>query len=137
MEVTVEHLGDAQFEVTARHHKIICDQPLDNGGYDEGMTPPELMLASLGACSGYYATQYLRTRSLPSEGMRILVVSEKAQGPARLAAFKIQIELPDSLDGRHEAGLLRAVKSCLIHHTLLNPPSISTEVTYPVTARAA
>src|SRR5262252_2284095 len=113
VEVTVEYLGVVQFEVAARNHKVICDQPVENGGYDEGMTPPELMLASLGACAGYYAAQYLRTRSLLSEGMRIHVVAEKAKGPARLANFKIQIELPESLDGRHEEGLLRAAKSCL------------------------
>jgi uncharacterized OsmC-like protein len=136
VEVTVEYLGDVQFEVAARNHKVICDQPVENGGFDEGMTPPELMLASLGTCAGYYAAQYLRTRNLPGEGMRIRVVSEKAKGPARLADFKIQIELP-FLEGRHEEGLLRAVKSCLIHNTLLNPPSITTEVTYPLPARAA
>jgi uncharacterized OsmC-like protein len=137
VEVTVEYLGDAQFEVAARNHKVICDQPVENGGFDEGMTPPELMLASLGTCAGYYAAQYLRTRNLPSEGMLIRIVSEKAMGPARLADFKIQIKLPASLDGRHHEGLLRAAKSCLIHNTLLNPPSISTEVTYPLPARAA
>ena len=38
MEMTVNYLGDVQFEAEARGHKIICDQPLDNGGADEGMT---------------------------------------------------------------------------------------------------
>jgi organic hydroperoxide reductase OsmC/OhrA len=28
------------------------DQPVENGGHDEGMTPPELLLASLGSCAG-------------------------------------------------------------------------------------
>jgi len=40
MEVTVEHLGGVQFEIKARHHRIACDQPLESGGFDEGMTPP-------------------------------------------------------------------------------------------------
>ena len=38
LEVRVEHLGDSQFEIRARGHKLISDQPIEAGGYDEGMT---------------------------------------------------------------------------------------------------
>jgi hypothetical protein len=60
MEVSVEHLGSVQFEIKARQHTIECDQPPGNGGYDEGMTPPELLLASLGSCTGFYAVSISR-----------------------------------------------------------------------------
>ncbi|HYV61362.1 MAG TPA: OsmC family peroxiredoxin, partial [Bryobacteraceae bacterium] len=63
-EVLVDHLGEVQFEVKARNHTIICDQPLENGGFDEGMTPPEFLLASLGTCAGYYAVRYMKARNL-------------------------------------------------------------------------
>jgi len=128
MEVVVDHLGDVQFEATARGHKLICDQPVENGGYDEGMTPPELLLASLGTCAGYYAAEYLRSRNLPQEGLRIRVAAQKAKSPARLADFKIEIELSQSLDERHQEGVLRATRSCLIHNTLLNAPAIRVEM---------
>ena len=49
MEVIVEHLGDVQFQIKARQHTIVSDQPLQNGGFDEGMTPPEMLLAALGS----------------------------------------------------------------------------------------
>ena len=71
MEVSVRYLGDTKFEVAARGHRVICDQPIDNGGADEGMSPPEFLLASLATCAGYYATQYLkdaRTTRRRSEG---------------------------------------------------------------------
>jgi hypothetical protein len=32
------------------------------------------------------------------------------------------------LDPRHEEGILRAVKACLIHNTLLHAPAIETVV---------
>jgi putative redox protein len=54
MKVTVEHSGSVQFEISARGHRIVNDQPVAAGGFDEGMTPPELLLASLGACAGYF-----------------------------------------------------------------------------------
>ena len=106
MEVTVEYLGAAQFEVRARNHKIVCDQPEENGGFDEGMTPPELLLASLGTCAGYYAAEYLNARQLPTEGMRIHVTAEKAKSPARLSSFLIKVHLAAALDDQRTIGLL-------------------------------
>jgi putative redox protein len=78
MKVSVEHLGGAQFEITARRHRIACDQPPENDGFDEGMTPPELLLASLGSCVGFYAAQYLKKHELATEGTKVLVTAEKA-----------------------------------------------------------
>ena len=56
MEIKVEHLGSLQFQMKTRGHCIVSDQPVEQGGYDEGMTPPELFLASIGSCAGYYAS---------------------------------------------------------------------------------
>jgi len=123
MEVTAQYVTDSKFEVSARGHRVICDQPLDNGGSDEGMTPPEFLLASLASCAAYYAAQYLKTRGLPAEDLNVRVTAEKAQKPARLATFRIEVAGP-VLEDRHQAGLLRAVKACLIHNTLLNGPQV-------------
>src|ERR1035438_5447527 len=60
MEVVAQYLADSKFEVAARGHRVICDQPVDNGGSDGGMTPPEFLLASLATCAAYYAAQYLK-----------------------------------------------------------------------------
>jgi putative redox protein len=132
-EVLVDHLGGVQFEVKARNHTIICDQLVENGGCDEGLTPPEFLLASLGTCAGYYAVQYLKARNLPVEGLRIRTTADKAKAPARLTDFHIEIEYPNELDERHREGIVRAVHACLIHNTLLSPPQIDVEVTAPVT----
>ena len=125
MEVIIEHVKDVEFRVAARSHRVTCDQPLENAGSDAGMSPPEFLLASLGTCAGYYAAQYLRTRSLPVEGLAVRVSAEKAAAPARLGSFRIEVTTPQ-LEARHREGVMRAVKSCLIHNTLLNPPVIDT-----------
>jgi uncharacterized OsmC-like protein len=127
MEVTVRHLGQVQFEVAARGHRVLCDQPVENQGVDAGLSPPEFLLASLGTCAAYYAAEYLRARKLPTEGLQVRVNAEKALHPARLTAFRIEVRVPE-LDERHQAGVLRAVKSCLVHNTLLHAPSIETVV---------
>jgi uncharacterized OsmC-like protein len=102
---------------------MICDQPVENGGSDAGMTPPELLLASLASCAAYYAAQYLTTRGLPADALRARVTAEKRTHPARLDAFHIEVETP-FVEERHQTGLLRAVKGCLIHNTLLGSPSV-------------
>ena len=106
---------------------MICDQPADNGGSDRGMTPPEMLAASLGACSAHYAAEYLRVRNLSAEGLEVTVHAEKVKPPARLDKFRIEVVVP-GLDPQHEAGVRRAVDACLIHNTLLHAPSIETVV---------
>jgi uncharacterized OsmC-like protein len=100
------------------------------------MTPPELMVSAIGACAGYYAVEYLRVRSLPSLGLRIHVEAEKDTKPARLSTFRIHVTAPN-VDQRHQDGLLRAVKHCLIHNTLLQPPGIDVVVETGTQAQAA
>jgi uncharacterized OsmC-like protein len=77
MEVTVEHLGAVQFQIKTRGHSIVSDQPADSGGFDAGMTPPELLLASLGSCAGFYAAQHLRKNKLAPEGPRVRLPAKK------------------------------------------------------------
>ena len=136
MEVLVEHLGAVQFEIKARVHSIVSDQPRENGGYDEGMTPPELFLASLGSCAAFYAAQYLGKHKLASEGTRVRITAEKEKNPARLDRFQISLEIPAALDETHRAGIEEAVHHCLIHNTLLQPPQIEFEFKSVALARS-
>ena len=98
MEVFIQHLGAVQFEIKARQHTMICDQPAENNGYDEGMTPPELLLASLGTCAAYYAVDYLNRNKLSPEGTKVRVTAEKVKGPFRLDDFKIEVDVPGELE---------------------------------------
>jgi Predicted redox protein, regulator of disulfide bond formation len=124
MEVKVSHLGQVKFNIQSRSHSILCDQPVDNGGEDSAMTPPELMLASLGSCAAFYAVQYLKARNLSDSGIEVSVTAEKLKAPARLGNFKIRVEYPVALNLDHQEGLMRSVKHCLIHNTLLALPEI-------------
>jgi len=129
MEVKVTHLDQVKFSIQSRSHTILCDQPAENGGEDSGMTPPELLLASLGSCAAFYAVQYLKTRNLAESGVEVSVTSEKLKSPARLGNFRIQVSCPVPLTEEHSEGLMRSVKHCLVHNTLLSPPEIAIELT--------
>jgi putative redox protein len=132
MEISVRHLGAVQFEIRARDHVIACDQPAENGGFDEGMTPPELLLASLGSCAAYYAAEYLNRKQLATEGTRVRVQADKVKNPARVDNFRIEIESPTPLTEEQRAQMEEAVHRCLVHNTLLHPPAISISIQDPV-----
>jgi uncharacterized OsmC-like protein len=134
MELQVKLLGDVKFEVAARNHALICDQPAENGGKDEGMTPPELLLASLGTCAAFYVSAYLRKKGLPREGVEVHVTAGKAGPPARLDDFKIEVKIPLALSEEQRAGVEVAVHHCLIHNTLLHTPTIQVELHTPAVA---
>lgn len=128
MELTVLHLGAVQFEIKTRGHTVISDQPVENGGFDEGMTPPEFLLAALGSCAAYYAVEYLKARKLASEGTKVSVTADKVKNPARLDNFRLRVAVPATLTAEQQEGIQRAIHKCLVHNTLLNPPQITTEV---------
>ncbi len=134
MEAIIRYLDGVKFEVEAGRHRVVCDQPVSNQGTDAGMTPPDFLLASLGTCAGFYAVQYLKARGLSMAGLEVRVTAEKELKPARLARFRIEVEAPEIPDERHREGLLRAVKGCLIHHTLEHSPEIDIRISAPVAA---
>ena len=135
LEVSVEHLGAVQFEVKTRGHVVVSDQPEAMGGFDEGMTPPELMLAALGSCAGFYAADYLKRQKLVLEGTKVRVTAEKAKNPVRLDQFKIEVDVPAGLSEEQLKGVEEAVHRCLIHNTLMHPPSIQLTVKAALTAK--
>jgi uncharacterized OsmC-like protein len=136
MELTVNYLGNVQFEAVARGHKLVCDQPFDNHGDDEGMTPPELLLASVATCAGFYAAQYLNSRKLPSAGLTVKITAEKVLNPARLDQFKIVINAPGATEAKDVEGVRRSAEKCLIKNTLISAPAISVEVTTDASSTA-
>jgi putative redox protein len=135
MEVKVSQLAGVKFSIRARSHTVVCDQPVSNGGEDTGMTPPELMLASLGSCAAYYAAEYLKTRGLSESGVEVSVTAEKLKQPARLGNFGIHVTCPVPLTEDQHQALLRSVHHCLIHNTLLAPPEIHIELAAPEPVR--
>lgn len=128
MEITVKQVEGVKFSIAARSHTVVCDQPAENGGADSGMTPPEFLLASLGSCAAFYAAEYLRTRNLAQSGVEVTVSAEKLKQPARLGNFRVHVISPVPLSEEQREGMMRSVRHCLVHNTLLHSPEIAIEL---------
>ena len=128
MEVKVSQIEGVKFDIQARSHHIVCDQPAENGGTDFGMTPPEFLLASLGSCAAFYAAEYLRSRNLAKSGLEVSVIAEKLLKPARLGNFRVLVTSPVALTAEQNEGMTRSVHHCLVHKTPLSLPEITIEI---------
>jgi len=100
------------------------------------MTPPELLLASLGNLCGILRRPISESAPSPARGLRIRTTAEKVQAPARLDNIRVELEYPETFDVRKRAGVLSAVHKCLIHNTLLHSPRITVDVQVRLPAAA-
>lgn len=76
-KVVVNKLNGMKMELDARGHKVIIDEPVAAGGTDEGMTPVEMMLGSLGACQAMTTFIYARMYGIKIDELRVEVVGYK------------------------------------------------------------
>jgi len=67
----------------------------------------------------------------------VRTTAEKVQGPPRLDDIHIELECSRALEGRHQKGMLDAVRKCLIHNTLLHTPKIRVDLVVPAVRQAA
>jgi uncharacterized OsmC-like protein len=132
--IVTTYEGGLRFAVQIRSHRLIVDQPARAGGEDAGPMPLELLSASLGSCIALYAQQYLKSRGLPYEGIRVEVDPRGATNPARIAEFVVRLVVPASLSGHESEMLERVARSCPAHHTLELGAPLTLHVQSPVPA---
>ncbi len=128
MSLTVKHLEGTRFEVTCRTHKIIVDQPTSEEGTDQGMTPVELLNASLASCAAYYAVTFLERRIPDLKGLEVLCNWQYSESPHRVGAVNLTIVTPRVLTESEKRGLLRTIEHCTVENTLKRTPSMSIDI---------
>jgi len=130
VEILLQHTGGARFVAEARQHRLILDQPAEDGATDQGMSPAELLLASLGGSVGQNVAQYLRLRGISAEGLSVQVAAQPASRPLRLRDFTVQVAVPGLTDRQ-----LRALEKSLLAGLVQN--AICLENSVRVTAASA
>jgi len=127
-EMTIEWKKNFQLEARRRGLSVLVDQPKDDGGDDTGFNPVELLVASLGACIGYYALLFLGRRKIDPKGLKISMAWEYGENPRRVAKLKAEISLDAKLDDHQVSGLLKITSGCTVHNTLTHAPDISINI---------
>jgi len=122
--MVITHEGGLKFAAQIRQHRVLVDQPPRGGGEDAAPMPIELLGAALGTCVALYVQQYLETRGLPFEGMRVEVEQRGAQNPSRIGQFTVRVVVPAELPAHHAEMLERVARSCPAHGTLVHGAAV-------------
>jgi uncharacterized OsmC-like protein len=129
--VTVSWQGGVRFEAAVRGHRVLLDQPRDEGGTDEGMTPVEAMAVAVGSCVGYFVARFCQRHDLQPEALSVIVGWTYAERPHRVGALEVAIEYRGPLDDAMRDRLLKVAEGCTVHQTLAFPPEITVRLTTP------
>ena len=73
MSVVVESSDGLRQEITIRGKSVIADEPLEDGGTDQGPSPYELLLSALGSCTSMTILLYARRKQWPVEHVRVVL----------------------------------------------------------------
>ncbi len=127
----VTHVDGVRFAIQVRSHEILVDQTLRGGGTDSAPTPIELLGAALGSCIAYYVRQYLKTRDMPTEGLRVEVVQKKGSNPSRVEEFLTNVILPAGIEDSYIPVIQRVIETCPAHNTLRMGAGVDVSIGVP------
>jgi len=106
-----------EHEIEIRQHRLISDEPQDNGGTDAGPTPTELLAAALASCTAITIEMYAGRKEWELGAVEVAVDYEepKADSPA---SFDVRIKVPAELSDEQRERLLVIAGKCPVHKTL-------------------
>ena len=116
--------------INIRQHTIIADEHIEDGGTDEGPTPMEILLGTVGGCVAVTTQAYAKRKNWPLEGVSVELDMERIKSgdyPAYTGDAPFIHEIRESIhfDGpltdEQRARLLEIAGKCPVHRTLENP----------------
>ncbi|MBJ2173891.1 alpha/beta fold hydrolase [Aureibaculum sp. A20] len=134
---TVVRIGKTKYstEIVARNHSILADEPKKFGGKDSGLTPYELLLASLGSCTAITLRMYADRKKMELDEVLVHLEHFKQHAedciscdeePAKIDKFVRTIELIGDLTFNERKRLIHIANRCPVHRTLENKIEIET-----------
>jgi putative redox protein len=137
-KLSVTHVAGDRFELQVRGHRLVCDQPVADGGSDQGPTPTELFVASLTACVAFYAGRFLARHDLDPDGLRVdCDFTMSADRPPRVASIVLRLVTPHPLPDNRRRALLAVADHCTVHNSIRQPPDVRVTLVEPASADAA
>ena len=134
--VVVESTLNDKFviESEVRGHKIVIDQPANAGGTDTGVTPLELVFASLAGCIGTIGRIVAMQRRIELKGMDIKVEGEldtdgllgkPIDGRVGFESITITVGIDTEMSDEEKDAFIHEVdRRCPVSENLLNATPI-------------
>lgn len=106
-------------------HVVHTDQPAKAGGDDTAPSPYELFLASLAACAGYFAQEFLASRGLSPDGVELRMEYERDPETHLVSRVGFHLALPPSFPEKYKGAIVRAMDQCTVKRQIARPPEFS------------
>ncbi len=126
-EIIVRLTGGRRVEAQLGEHRVVTDQPRENGGEDSAPSPFQLFLASLGTCAGIFVQGFCARRGIPFEEIRLIERPTFSESGA-LEAVEFQLELPASFPPNYEDAVLRVIDQCSVKRAMQSPPGFRVQL---------
>ena len=121
----VVNLGDPQ------GHHWLADEPLDSGGGNQGPSPTQLLLSSLGACTAMTVRIYATRKGWPLTGAEVRLEFNPEGTPAEGNDIRRTITLEGDLSSEQRERLLEVANKCPLHRILTGKIRIHSSLTPP------
>lgn len=128
MNLTVAYHGGTRYDITSGQHRVVTDQPEEDGGHNAGMSPVELFVGSVAGCVGYFVGQFCARHDISREGLAVDAEWEMAEGPHRVGKIALAIRLPHRLTPEMKERLLKVAHGCTVHQSLSHAPIVSIQL---------
>lgn len=121
--------GLTQF-VTAGSHTLVADEPIEvPDGHDDGMTPYDLLLAGLGACTSMTLRMYAKRKRLNLRHIAVELEHDKVHASdcdtcedqtQKIDRIVRRIRIDGDLTEQQQERILQIADMCPVHRTLTN-----------------
>jgi len=126
--ISITRNKDTTFAIQVRGHKVDCDLSTEDGGHEQGPSPSEMLVGSLGACIAIMVQIYCDRHGYHDGEVAVSMTYELADGPKRIGAITIDLEIPKDVPEDKYPVVKRIAESCPIHGTLVKSPIIDMEI---------
>lgn len=124
MKLTATFHGGTRYDILCGKHRVMTDQPLEDGGQDTGMSPVELFVGSIAGCVGYFVGQFCGRHGICRDGLTVDAEWTMAEGPHRVGRIDIGIHLPHRISAEQKERLLKVAHGCTVHQSIAVTPNI-------------
>lgn len=128
MKLSVAYQGGTRYDILSDRHRIVTDQPVEDGGDDAGMSPVELFVGSVASCVGYFVGQFCARHDISREGLKVEAEWAMAESPHRVGQIMLAIRLPHRVTPELRERLLKVAQGCTVHQSLALPINIAIDL---------
>jgi putative redox protein len=122
MDMIITFPGGRKVDAAYQGHVIRTDQKAEGGGEGSAPEPYTLFLASIGTCAGIYVLTFCQTRSIPTDGIRIVQSHTFDPEEHRMTKIRLDIQVPPDFPEKYRKALAKAADLCAVKRAIAHPP---------------